>query len=265
MTFLSLSTASLYGILWLSMILPTTQNLRLPPKYLRLGVSLAIALHCYITTSSITEHQGFDFGFFKMVLLLFVVINLLLLISSLKKSVFSLFILLLPLNVIAILAHTLLGQTSEHPIDLSAGIAAHILSSILAYSLLTIATLQALLLTYQEYQLKHHTARKVLRVLPPLQTMDKLLFEVIGLGAGLLCVSVATGVIFIDNLFAQQLAHKTLFSIMSAAIYSVLIWGRFRYGWRGTTATKWVLSGFCLLMLAYFGTKFVLELILTTS
>jgi len=240
-----------------------SQNLK--TYYLKVGVGMAIVLHSGLTALSITAQQGFDFGFFKIALLLFLVINALLLISSLKKSVFSLFILMLPLSVVAILAHTVFGESSEHPIHLSAGIAVHILSSVLAYSLLTIATLQALLLTYQEYQLKHHTVRKVLRVLPPLQTMDKLLFEVIGLGFGLLCISVATGIIFIDNIFAQQLAHKTLFSFMSIAIYSVLIWGRMQYGWRGMTATRWVLSGFCLLMLAYFGTKFVLELLLTSS
>src|SRR5690625_6552585 len=63
-------------------------------------------------------------------------------------------------------------------------------------------------------------------------------------------------------MFAQHVAHKTVFSLAAWVIYVVLLWGRHRVGWRGYTAIRWTLAGFVLLMLAYFGSKLVLELIL---
>jgi ABC-type uncharacterized transport system permease subunit len=102
----------------------------------------------------------------------------------------------------------------------------------------------------------------LLAFLPPLQTMEKLLFEIIGFGLLLLTLSIASGFFFLENMFAQHLAHKTFFSLIAWAIFATLLTGRIKYGWRGITATKWTISGFIALMLAYFGTKFVLELVL---
>ena len=79
---------------------------------------------------------------------------------------------------------------------------------------------------------------------------------------GLLTLSLVTGVIFVDDIFAQQLAHKTFFSILAWCIYAVLLWGRHQLGWRSQTAARWTFGGFVALMLAYFGSKFVLELLL---
>ncbi|MEQ1638294.1 MAG: cytochrome c biogenesis protein CcsA, partial [Methylococcales bacterium] len=95
-----------------------------------------------------------------------------------------------------------------------------------------------------------------------LQTMESLLFQMIGTGMVFLSVSLISGFIFIENLFAQHLVHKTVLSILAWIIFTGLLFGRLRYGWRGKTAVKWTLSGFILLLLAYFGSKLVLELIL---
>jgi ABC-type uncharacterized transport system permease subunit len=84
------------------------------------------------------------------------------------------------------------------------------------------------------------------------------------IGAGLLflTLSLVSGFIFIEDLFAQHLAHKTILSIVAWISFSGLLLGRIKYGWRGQTAVKWTLTGFILLLLAYFGSKLVLELIL---
>lgn len=94
--------------------------------------------------------------------------------------------------------------------------------------------------------------------------MESLLFQMIGTGMVFLSVSLISGFIFIKDLFAQHLAHKTILSILAWIIFSSLLYGRIRFGWRGKTAAKWTLAGFVLLLLAYFGSKFVLELILHT-
>jgi ABC-type uncharacterized transport system permease subunit len=87
----------------------------------------------------------------------------------------------------------------------------------------------------------------------------------LGTGVGFLTISLISGFIFIEDLFAQHLVHKTVLSILAWIIFSGLLIGRSRYGWRGRTAIKWTLIGFVSLLLAYFGSKLVLELILNRT
>ncbi|MDD2767412.1 MAG: cytochrome c biogenesis protein CcsA [Methylococcus sp.] len=138
----------------------------------------------------------------------------------------------------------------------------HIVVSMLAYSFLNIAALQAIVLALQDWRLRTHHASGFVRSLPPLQTMEKLLFQLIGAGFVLLSVSLVTGFLFIEDLFAQHLAHKTVLSIAAWGVFAVLLGGRWFRGWRGQIAIRWTLGGFVALMLAYFGSKMVLELVL---
>jgi len=89
-----------------------------------------------------------------------------------------------------------------------------------------------------------------------------MLFELIWLGFILLSVSMIAGFLYVDDLFAQDLVHKTVLTIMAWFLFSILLWGRYQLGWRSQTAVRFTLSGFALLMLAYFGSKLVLEVIL---
>ncbi len=92
--------------------------------------------------------------------------------------------------------------------------------------------------------------------------MESLLFHVIWAGQITLTVSILSGFVFIQDMFAQSLVHKTALSIVAWLIYSVLLFGRHQQGWRGSYAIRWTLAGFCTLMMAYFGSKLVIELIL---
>jgi len=87
-------------------------------------------------------------------------------------------------------------------------------------------------------------------------------FRMIGLGYIVLTLSLLSGAAFVRDIFAQHLVHKTALSIVAWAVYAVLLWGRLQFGWRGRTAIRWTLGGFVVLVLAFFGTKLVLELIL---
>jgi len=98
--------------------------------------------------------------------------------------------------------------------------------------------------------------------MPPLQTMETLLFEMIAVGFALLSAALLAGMVYLDNIFAQHLVHKTVLSILSWVVFAVLLWGRFKFGWRGKFAIRWVVGGFATLMLAYFGSKLVLEVLL---
>ena len=222
----------------------------------------ALALHGLGVKNIIFSSDGLRLGFFNMSSLIFWVINAIVLASSLKKPLHNLFALLFPLSALAVLV-SLLSEGPQLPYtQLGQGLSAHILLSILAYSLLTIATLQACLLAFQNHQLRSKHTTGAVRLLPPLQTMEALLFEVLWAGVLLLTLSIATGFIFLHDIFAQHLAHKTVFSLLAWCIYATLLWGRHYLGWRGNTAIRWTLVGFAALMLAYFGSKLVLELLI---
>ena len=92
--------------------------------------------------------------------------------------------------------------------------------------------------------------------------MESLLFGFLWAGWGLLSLSLLSGWLFVEDLLAQHLAHKTLLSCFAWLVFGVLLWGRQQLGWRGHKAIRWTLAGFCLLMLAYFGSKLVREFIL---
>jgi ABC-type uncharacterized transport system permease subunit len=161
-----------------------------------------------------------------------------------------------------VLAAQFIPSGTVQPIDEEPGVILHILLSIMAYGLFTIAMFQALLLLVQDYQLKHKHPSGLIRNFPALQTMESLLFGFLSAGWLLLSLSLITGWMSFENLFAQHLMHKTLLSCLAWLVFSVLLWGRHKLGWRGHKAIRWTLAGFCLLMLAYFGSKLVREFIL---
>jgi ABC-type uncharacterized transport system permease subunit len=138
----------------------------------------------------------------------------------------------------------------------------HIIISIIAYALLAMATVQALLLALQDRRLRQHHPGGFLRGMPPLTTMESLLFQMIAAGFVALGLALLSGLLFLEDMFAQHLVHKTVLSIAAWLVFGILLWGRWRFGWRGRTAIRWTLGGFITLMLAYFGSKLVLELIL---
>ncbi len=139
---------------------------------------------------------------------------------------------------------------------------AHILLSLIAYSLLTLAAVQVCMLAWQDRALRKSHAAPLLGRLPALETMEEMLFQLIGLGFALLTLALLSGLVFVNDLFGQHLAHKTVLSLIAWAVFAVLLWGRWRSGWRGGTALRWTLGGYVVLLLAYFGSKFVLEIVL---
>ena len=159
----------------------------------------------------------------------------------------------------------------------------HLVLAMLAYSLFTIAILHALLMALVERRL--HQARRAhgaggafladgaamlagpLGALPPLLTQERLLFRLIAAAFVLLTCTLATGIAFSESLFGRPLRfdHKTLFAVLSWVTFALLLTGRHFYGWRGRTALRWTLSGFVLLLLAYVGSRFALEVVLGRS
>jgi ABC-type uncharacterized transport system permease subunit len=141
----------------------------------------------------------------------------------------------------------------------------HAWLALLAYATLAIAALLALTLWLQERALRRREFHTWLRALPPLVELETLLFRTIAVGFALLTATLLTGALFVENLFAQHLVHKTVLSVLSWLIFGGLLLGRWRRGWRGATAVRWTLSAMALLLLAFFGSAFVRELLLGRS
>ena len=139
----------------------------------------------------------------------------------------------------------------------------HAWLALLAYATLAIAALLAGMLWLQERALRRRQFHGWLRALPPLTELEEVLFRTIAVGFVLLTLVLLTGVLFVEDLFAQHLVHKTVLSVLSWLAFGGLLLGRWRYGWRGIRAVHWTLTAMALLLLAFFGTKFVLELVLS--
>ena len=92
--------------------------------------------------------------------------------------------------------------------------------------------------------------------------MEDTLYDLVFVGFGLLTAAIVTGFVFVDDVFAQHLAHKTVLTVLAWSVFGMLILGRFAWGWRGMVAVRWTLTGFILLLLGFFGSKVVLEVIL---
>jgi ABC-type uncharacterized transport system permease subunit len=222
----------------------------------------AVAAHTLYTTLACQQNNSFNFSFISTASLVSLIVALLLLIATLNKPVEKLGIAIFPIAAIMLALELNLHEKPHLLHTHNWQMSAHILTSIIAFSLLNIAALQAVLLAIQDQQLKSHPPKRFIQSLPPLQTMESLLFQMLGTGLFFLTISLISGFIFIEDLFAQHLAHKTVLSIIAWIIFSSLLVGRLRYGWRGKTAVRWTLTGFILLLLAYFGSKLVLEIIL---
>ena len=138
----------------------------------------------------------------------------------------------------------------------------HAWLALLAYATLALAAVLALFLWVQERALQRRQFGAWLRALPPLTELETLLFRSITVGFVLLSATLLTGALFVENLFAQHLVHKTVLSVLSWLVFGALLLGRRRQGWRGTRAVGWTLAAMALLVLAFFGSKFVLELVL---
>lgn len=141
-------------------------------------------------------------------------------------------------------------------------LAAHITLSALAFGLLATAALLALVLAAQEASLRSRRPAKWLAALPPMESMEHAVFTLLALGFVALSTTLVIGALFVTDLFGQRLVHKVVLALIAWAIFGVLLLGRHRFGWRGRKARRLVLSGFVVLAMSYFLTKFILEVLL---
>lgn len=221
--------------------------------------ALAVLLHAALLLGM---HRGaLDLHFFAALSLVACVVSALTLLVNLSRPVAALGVIVFPLSALLVAVDGFLAPpTLPQPMDWQ--IKLHVTVALLAFSVLSIAAVMAIGLAVQERGLRHRQFGPWLRALPPLTLTETLLFQLIGAGFALLTLTLVTGTLFVDNLFGQHLVHKTVLSITAWLVFGALLYGRWRHGWRGRRAVNLTLSGMALLVLAFFGSKAVLELIL---
>jgi ABC-type uncharacterized transport system permease subunit len=140
----------------------------------------------------------------------------------------------------------------------------HIAVALTGYAMLIVAGLQALLLIGLQRRLHRGVAARGAVTIPPLLTLERFLFRLVSVGYVLLTLTLLSGIFFSEELFGKPLTltHKVVFSVLGWLVFGAVLVGRYRYGWRGKVALRWILAGSVLLLLAYIGSKFVLEAIL---
>lgn len=223
-----------------------------------------LVLHAALVHDHIAMPAGLNLSLTTVISLVALAIAALYLLVALLRPVENLGVIILPVAASAV---ALAAFAPARAIVLPYGSAllfAHIVISILAYSLLSLGIVQSLVLSVQERQLHGRQPARYLRSLPPVETMEKLMFQLIGLGFALLTLTVISGIFFSEQVFGKPLAltHHIVLSVFAWLAFAILLFGRLRFGWRGRHAVRWALSGFALLVLGYFGSKFVLEVML---
>ena len=262
-TFPGLLAAVLYAVAAILLV----RQLRAGSREQRVVVSVAVAalvLHALVLRAAIVGPAGLDLGFFNALALAAWVLALLLVLLALGQPVISLGVGVFPLAALAVVLNTAFSSGQGAPV-LSAqptGLQVHVLLSICAYGVLGLAAAQAILLGIQHRLLHEHHPTRVMHVLQPLYLMETLMFRLLAIGFGLLTLALASGFVFLEDMFAQHLMHKTVLSILAWGLFGALLAGHHFAGWRGPTAVRFTLGGFGLLVLGYFGSKLVLELIL---
>ncbi len=236
-------------------------------------VACALLLHALVLSWSVFAGGaagGFHFGFAHALSAVLLLTVLILWIEGFFVPMRGLQPLVLPMAGVSALLPGLFQGGTVFSGAHSGVLRAHLWVAMLAYSLLTIAAFHALLMAALDRQL-HRAAlgratplQRLLRHAPPLLVMEAQLFRLIGMGFLLLTMTLVTGIFFSEVLYGMplRLEHKTVFAVAAWLIFGTLVLGRSIFGWRGRVALRWTLIGFALLLLAYVGARFVLEVIL---
>ena len=252
--------AALYSSIGFNQMLALSKGKQLPIRRTFIGLLLATVLATYSVSLTLFDGYAINIGVFSFIAATTVGAMCVILLASRKYPTASLGGVLSPITAIALLAMLLLPSDVLIPVsDLSSDMVIHIASSIVAFGFLINAAIQAALSAILNQHLHAKKFTGFVAVLPPLQTMEAILFHYLGLGVIALSIAIATGFLAYDDLFAQHLIHKTVLSIIAWLFFGGLFVGHKLKGWRGHTATRFTLIGFSFLTLGYIGSEFVLQ------
>jgi ABC-type uncharacterized transport system permease subunit len=232
-------------------------------RMLLLALVSSLVFHGILLKLQIFTGEGLNLSFGYAMSLVMWVITLLYLVTSLFRRATNIGAIILPLDIITLIIVIFLpGNT--HIASGSPLLHLHIAIAVLAYSLLALAGIQALFVNSQEKALRKHQANQINLQLPPLEAMESILFNLLWGGFILLSLTLFSGIFFSEQIFGKPFAinHHIVLSASAWLVFGIFLFGHWRWGWRGRNAAHWTIGGLSLLVLGYFGTKFVLEFML---
>lgn len=234
-------------------------------KWLRTLICLGLAGHTLSLLTIIWQPQGIELGLFVILSLGSAMAIGLLAIASYWQPALTMTMLapaLLLSSIVCIpISHLLEPHLSVHN-TLTLSQSGHILLSIMAWATLILAWIQSFVASFQAKALKKGKMGNLISGFPPLQTTERVLFELLTLGWCLLTIAIATGFIAFENLFEQKLVHKTFFTALAWLMLGIVLIGHWIAGWRGQRTLRAAQWGIALMLVGYIGTKIVLEIIL---
>ena len=226
-------------------------------------LALALLVHGVIIWTAIVRPDGLDLSFVNALSLVAGLAVLAAWVTGVLRSLPRVAAVVLP---VAAACSLLPPLASTHRVSFAdqPWAAAHIGIALIAYALFVVVAMQAIVMTGLEKRLHRGLPEASAHAGPPLLTLERYMFRLLAVGFALLTLTLISGILFSERLFgtAVTLTHKNVFSVAGWLAFAALLFGRWRYGWRGRTALKWILGGTLLLVLGYLGSKFVLEVIL---
>lgn len=223
---------------------------------------IGLLLHGNVLHHDMITPLGVNYDVFNLISFTSSLMLLLSTLYSTYRPVYALHLLATPVAATGLILGFAFSQPYQYSAEHSFGLDLHIILSLSAYAVLLMATIQAVMMWFQTQELKNKQKRLWVHLLPPLQVMESLLFDMLLTGFILLTAALGVGFYVIDHFFQQHIAHKTVFSIISWFVYGILLVGHFRLGWRGQKAIRFTLAGFLFLAVGFIGSKFVLEMLL---
>jgi ABC-type uncharacterized transport system permease subunit len=223
----------------------------------------AVILHCSIIYIKLAPQTQWSLGLTNALSVVACAVAIVFTVIAWRRPIENLGAVVMPAAAVSVIV-AWLWPSSEGLVLPSVQLTAHLIVSILAYAFLSLAVVQALLLSTQEKHLRRRHPARLLKALPPIQTMESLLFILTSIGFGLLTLTLISGAVYTRSLFGVTFTfnHHTVLSIAAWIIFGILLIGHFKFGWRGRHAAHWTIGGFVFLVLAYFGTKYVAEILL---
>ena len=226
--------------------------------------AFALAGHAVLVDAAVVKPAGFDVSFANALSAVAGLTALIAWIGTLSRALPGILAVALPVAAIGAPLPALFPNPHEVAFPNEPFALLHVAVALVAFALLIVAALQALVLLGLQRRLHRGLPEPAGPGMPPLLTLERLLFRLVDIGFVLLTLALVSGALFSEELFGKPLrfTHKVVFSLLGWIVFGALVFGRYRYGWRGKTALGWVLAGSLLLVLAYVGSKFVLEVLL---
>ncbi len=250
-------------------LLATVTMRRRHPKGLAV-LAIALGMHAPVLASQIMALEGLRYGFASALSATLWLALVVLVWEARRSRLEGAATVVAPLAAVAlVLPWFFVGHVFQGTVSVL--FVPHLLIGTLAYGVFLLAATLAVFILIQARVLQSHSARLLddglFDQLPPLLAMERMLFRYLSIGFFLLTITLISGVLFSEEVFGRALRfdHKSVLTLFSWFVYGLLLWGHRSRGWRGAAAARATLLGFFVLLLAYVGSRFVLEVVLQRS